>query len=117
MKNNLTHFCCRHALMLLLCLFAGVEGSLIELALAALGGNSYEDEKYVYTFAGLENAALTDVITESTTYYVLYTKEEKVHTATENAQQVVSAQKIIRDDHVLIIRNGKMYTVQGQETK
>lgn len=32
-------------------------------------------------------------------------------------QSLESAQKVLRDGHVLIIRNGKTYTVQGQEVK
>ena len=32
-------------------------------------------------------------------------------------QSQESAQKVLRDGHVLIIRNGKTYTVQGQEVK
>lgn len=32
-------------------------------------------------------------------------------------QSPENAQKVLRDGHVLIIRNGKTYTVQGQEVK
>lgn len=92
-------------------------GSLIEIAKTALGGDTFEDEMYVYTFAGVEDTELTDIVTESTTYYILYTKEEKTHTSISNVESATPVQKIIRDDKVFILRDGKIYTVQGVEVK
>ena len=95
-------------------------GQLIEQVKAAFGGETYEDDQYIYTFAGIENAQMTDIITESKTYYVLYTKEAKPSTGLDqvNSQELkAKSQKFIRDGQIFILRNGKVYTATGQEVK
>ena len=95
-------------------------GQLIDQVKAAFGGETYEDDQYIYTFAGLENAQMTDIITESKTYYVLYTKEAKPSTAIDqvNSQELkAKSQKLIRDGQIFILRNSKVYTATGQEVK
>ena len=92
-------------------------GDLIEMAKAAVGGDSFEDDTYIYTFAGVEGAELTDIVTESTTYYLLYTKTEKSPTSIIDAESATPVQKIIRDDKVFILREGKTFTIQGHEIK
>ena len=95
-------------------------GQLIDQVKAAFGGETYEDDQYIYTFAGIENAQMTDIITESKTYYVLYTKEAKPTTGLDqvNSQELkAKSQKLIRDGQIFILRNGKTFTVTGQEVK
>ena len=92
-------------------------GQLIDQVKAAFGGETYEDDQYIYTFAGIENAQMTDIVTESKTYYVLYTKEAKPSTAIDqmtNQKSQITIQKLIKDGQLMIERNGKIYTVSGQ---
>lgn len=92
-------------------------GQLIDQVKAAFGGETYEDDQYIYTFAGLENAQMTDIITESKTYYVLYTKEAKPTTGFDqvNSQELkAKSQKLIRDGQLLIMKDGRTYNVVGQ---
>ena len=44
-------------------------------------------------------------------------KAHDVPTSTENKDAVITVRKIIRDDKVLILRDGKTYTVQGLQIK
>ena len=94
-------------------------GQLIDQVKAAFGGETYEDDQYIYTFAGLENADMTDIITESKTYYVLYTKEAKPTTGLDqlNQQSQIKNQKLMINGQLFILRDGKVYTVTGQRVE
>jgi len=90
--------------------------TLVDAVKAALGGETFEDEQYIYTFAGLENVPSTEVVHGNATYYVLYTKQEKTPTdinqvETENA----SSKKYFRNGVLYIERNGNKYSVTGEK--
>ena len=42
----------------------------------ALGGDIWEDDSYIYTFANIEGVTTTDIVTGNATYVVHYMKEE-----------------------------------------
>ena len=68
---------------------------------------AYRDDECRYTTDDPEYAPLGCVYNEG-----------DVINAVENVSpSIPSAQKIIKDGQVLILRNGKMYTMQGQEVK
>ena len=74
--------------------------------------------------AGNNNNSLT--VTESSNYDIVFTYDRSANTLTHVASKLtgventradeIQSQKIIRDGQLLIIRNGKTYTVTGQET-
>lgn len=111
LKDDATKFCVVNNVP-----YGTTLGQLIDQVKAAFGGETYEDDQYIYTFAGIENAQMTDIITESKTYYVLYTKEAKPTTGLDqvNSQELkAKSQKLIRDGQLLIKRNGKVYNALG----
>ena len=90
---------------------------LVEQVIAEFGGTTFEDDMYIYTYIGLENVSLEDVVIDNSIYYVLYSKEEKISTNIYNTGASTNVIKVIRDNHVYILRGGKTYTIQGQELK
>ena len=88
-------------------------GDLIAIVIEVIGGDSFEDDTYIYTFAGVEDTEMTDIVTSDATYYILYDKTEKSPTFIENAGVVTPVEKIIRDNQVFILRAGHIYTVSG----
>ena len=74
-----------------------------------------EDEQFTYQFAGWDKEIVE--VTEDATYYAIYNKDEKVPTAASNVQPDVIVQKVILDNQVLIIRDGKTYTTYGVEVR
>ena len=94
--------------------------SLVDAVKAALGGETFEDEQYIYTYAGLENVSATTIVEgTATTYYVLYTKTEKQVTPTdvEMIEGREKATKVVIDGVMYIQRDGKLYYVTGAEVR
>ena len=91
--------------------------TLLNQVKEALGGDTFEDDKYIYTFAGLENVTSTDFVRASTTYYVLYTKTEKTEAGFDDIEAVTKARKFFRDGQVLIQKGDKTFDLRGQEVK
>ena len=87
--------------------------ALVEQVKVALGGDSYEDDKYIYTFAGIENITDEEFVAASTTYYVLYTKVEKTPTGIFDADATEKATKVMINGTIYILRSGKIYTLDG----
>ncbi len=93
--------------------------SLADAVKAALGGETFEDEQYIYTYAGLENVSATTIVEGTATYYVLYTKTEKQVTPTdvEMIEGRERATKVVIDGVMYIQRDGKLYYVTGAEVR
>jgi len=91
--------------------------TLLNQVKEALGGDTFEDDKYIYTFAGLENVTSTDFVTGSTTYYVLYTKTEKTSTGFDGVESAVKVTKFLRDGQILIQKGDKTFDLRGQEVR
>ncbi len=87
---------------------------LVAAVKAALGGDTFEDDDYIYTFVGLENVSATDIVTGDATYYVLYSAEPKTTTGFGNIEQSPKTVKIIENGVLYILREGKKYTMQGE---
>ncbi|MBR0296638.1 MAG: leucine-rich repeat protein [Paludibacteraceae bacterium] len=87
--------------------------SLINQAKEALGGDTFEDEKYIYTYEGLENIEPTDIVTGNATYNVLYSKTEKFSTGVNNVESKVPARKLFINGVLYIEHNGHLFNAQG----
>ena len=92
--------------------------SLEEQAKEDFGGDTFEDEKYIYTYEGLENVGPTDMVTTNATYYVLYSKTEKPSTGIENVLDGIKhARKLIIDGVWYIEYNGHLFNAQGARVR
>ena len=92
--------------------------TLVDQVKEALGGDTFEDEKYIYTYQGLENVGPTDIVTANATYYVLYSKTEKSSTGIGNVSDGVSTTRKRFIDGVLYIEHdGLLFNAQGARVK
>ena len=74
-----------------------------------------DDAQYTYTFSGWTPQIVA--ATADATYTATYTDTPR-NQGIENVQgNEVQSTKVIKDGQVLILRNGKTYTMQGQEVK
>ena len=87
--------------------------TLVEQVKVALGGDTYEDDMYIYTFAGIENITEEEFVAASTTYYVLYTKTAKTPTGIFETGTTEKATKVMINGTIYILRSGKIYTLDG----
>ena len=77
-----------------------------------------EDEQYTYAFKAWTPEVVS--VTGEATYTATYEATEKPHTPTDIGDvqgDNVQSTKVIIDQHVYILRDGKTYTVTGQEVK
>ena len=92
--------------------------SLVDQVKEALGGDTFEDEKYIYTYQGLENVGPTDIVTANATYYVLYSKTEKSSTGIGNVSDSVSTtRKLLINGQLFIQRGDELFNAQGARVK
>lgn len=71
--------------------------------------------EYTYTFAGWMPEVVP--VTEDATYMATYMAVPNVITDIENPYQRDIPQKVLIDNTIYILRDGKTYTLQGQEVK
>jgi len=96
--------------------YGTVVNDLAELVKAALG-NTFEDDNYIYTYAGLEDVTPDDIVTGTATYYVLYTAEPKVISGFDQVGDAARATKVVENGVIYILRDGKKYNLTGAEVK
>ena len=91
--------------------------SLIGQVKEALGGDTFEDDQYIYTYEGLENVESTDIVTADATYYVLYSRTEKPSTSLNNVESTSPARKLYINGVLYIEHNGHLFNAQGARVK
>ena len=74
-----------------------------------------DDEQFIYTFAGWSPEVVA--VTGEATYVATYTAEPKPEGIEITNDQSPKTHKILRDNHIFILRGEKVYTLQGQEVK
>ena len=91
--------------------------TLVDQVKEALGGDTFEDEQYIYTYVGLENVEPTDKVRGNTTYYVLYSRTEKSSTGIFNVESTSPARKLYINGVLYIEHNGHLFNAQGARVK
>ena len=76
------------------------------------GNYQYSDGANIYTFIGWDKEIPEKVVGEAT-YTATYTVAPVLPTALENQQSQITNQKLLKDGHLFILRDGKIYNAQG----